>query len=242
MCLKIDQMKAKKELNIPLGINENGEQDFLDLDKARHVLVAGRTGSGKSTFLHKAIKHLTKNYSKDEVRLFLIDFKQTEFNKYQNLSQIKPWAVKDYGDIVFGLYWIVEEIESRKKEFEKENVFNIEKFNQKTGKGLPYIVVIVDEVADLISPNTECGYLLQWIASYGYGVGVYLIISTQAFAPDVLVPELKANLQTRICFPVSDIDDSFLIIHEEGAEKLSVGEFLYKSPEHTKIKKYKMES
>ena len=67
-------MKVKKELNIPLGINENGEQEFLDLNKAGHVLVAGKTGSGKSTFLHKIIKHLTENYSKDEVMLFLIAF------------------------------------------------------------------------------------------------------------------------------------------------------------------------
>ena len=84
MCLKIDQMKVKKELNIPLGVNENGEQGFLDLNKARNVLIAGKTGSGKSTFLHKAIKHLTKNYSKDEVRLFLIDLKQTEFIRYKD--------------------------------------------------------------------------------------------------------------------------------------------------------------
>ena len=214
MCLKIDQMKAKKELNIPLGINENGEQEFLDLNKARNVLIAGKTGSGKSIFLHKAIKHLTKNYSKDEVRLFLIDLKQTEFLRY-----------KDY---------VIYDLEQAK------GILNdlVKKINAEVEKEEIPTIIIVDECCDLLL-DYETLSLLKTIAAKGRAINAHLILSTQMFAPDVLVPELKANLQTRICFPVADIDDSCLIIHEEGAEKLKTGEFLYKSPSSDKVRKLK---
>lgn len=214
MCLKIDQMKAKKELNIPLGINENGEQEFLDLNKARNVLIAGKTGSGKSTFLHKAIKHLTENYSKDEARLFLIDLKQTAFLRY------KDYAIYDLEQVKSVLNDLVNKI---KTEAEKEEMLTI---------------IIVDECCDLLL-DYETLSLLNTIAAKGRAVNAHLILSTQMFAPDVLVPELKANLQTRICFPVAGIDDSFLIVHEEGAEKLKTGEFLYKSPNSDKVRKLK---
>lgn len=215
MCLKINQMKAKKELNIPLGVNENGEQEFLDLNKACHVLVAGKTGSGKSTFLHKAIKHLTKNYSKEEVRLFLIDLKQTAFLRY-----------KDY---------VIYDLEQAK------SVLNdlVNKINAEVEKEERPTIIIVDECCELLL-DCETLSLLKAIAAKGRAINAHLILSTQMFAPDVLVPELKANLQTRVCFPVADIDDSFLIVHEEGAEKLKTGEFLYKSPISPQVKKSKV--
>lgn len=215
MCLKIDQMKGKNEFNIPLGINENDEQEVLDLDKARHVLVAGRSGSGKSTFLHKIIKHLTENYSKDEVRLFLIDLKQTAFLRY-----------KDY---------VIYDLEQAK------SVFNdlVNKIKAEVEKEETPTIITVDECCELLF-DCETVSLLKTIAAKGRAVNAHLILSTQMFAPDVLVPELKANLQTRICFPVADIDDSCLIIHEEGAEKLKTGEFLYKSPISPQVKKIKV--
>lgn len=212
MCLKIDQMKKVNELNIPLGINEQGEQEFLDLNKARNVLVAGKTGSGKSIFLHKIIKHLTENYSKDEVRLFLIDLKQTAFLRY-----------KDY---------VIYDLEQAK------GILNdlVNKINAEARKEERPTIIIVDECCELLL-DYETLSLLKTIAAKGRAVNAHLILSTQMFAPDVLVPELKANLQTRVCFPVADIDDSFLIVHSEGAEKLSVGEFLYKSPISPQIMK-----
>ena len=214
MCLKIDQMKAKKELNIPLGINENGEQEFLDLNKARHVLVAGRSGSGKSTFLHKAIKYLTENYSKEDVRLFLIDLKQTAFLRYNNV-------IYDLEQAKSVLNYLVNKI---KTEAQKEEIPTI---------------IIVDECCELLL-DCETLSLLKTIAAKGRAINVHLILSSQMLAPDVLVPELKANLQTRVCFPVADIDDSCLIIHEEGAEKLKTGEFLYESPISQEVKKFEI--
>lgn len=242
MCLKIDQMKVKKELNISLGINEQCEQEFLDLNKARHVLIAGKTGSGKSTFLHKIIKHLTENYSKDEVRLFLIDLKQTEFIKYSHLNNLYKKVATDYGGTIFGLYDILDDLEDRKEKFEKNSVFTIEEYNALSlEKKLPNIVIIIDEASILLGENKEGTQVLKWLAAQGHGVGVHLIIATQMVSLDLLVPELKANLQTRVCFSVCDEKDSFLIVHSEGAKKLKTGEFLYKSPNCNKITKYKIE-
>ena len=204
-----------ENLIVSLGINEQGEQEFLDLNKARHVLVAGKTGSGKSVFLHKAIKHLTENYTKDEVRLFLIDLKQTEFLRY------KDYVIYDLEQTKSVLNDLVNKI---KTEAEKEEIPTI---------------IIVDECCELLL-DCETLSLLKAIAAKGRVINAHLILSTQMFAPDVLVPELKANLQTRVCFPVADIDDSCLIVHEEGAEKLKTGEFLYKSPISPQVKKIKV--
>jgi DNA segregation ATPase FtsK/SpoIIIE-like protein len=100
-------------------------------------------------------------------------------------------------------------------------------------------IIIVDECCELLF-DCETLSLLKTIAAKGRAVNTHLILSTQMFAPDVLVPELKANLQTRICFSVCDKKDSLLIVHEDGAEKLKTGEFLYKSPISTQIKKIKV--
>jgi S-DNA-T family DNA segregation ATPase FtsK/SpoIIIE len=208
-------MKAKKELNIPLGINENGEQEFLDLNKARNVLIAGKTGSGKSAFLHKVIKHLTEDYSKEQVRLLLIDLKRTEFTEYKE-------------NVICDL----EKAKGVLKDL-------VNKINVKIKKEETHTIIIVDECCELLL-NCETLSLLKTIAAKGRAIDAHLILSTQMLAPDVLVPELKANLQTRICFQVTNTKDSLLVVHEEGAENLKTGEFLYKSPISPQVKKIKI--
>ena len=153
--------------------------------------------------------------SKDEARLFLIDLKQTEFTEYKEN--------------------VICDLEQAK------GVLNdlVNKISKEVVKKETPTIIIVDECCELLF-DCKTLSLLKTIAAKGRAIDAHLILSTQMFAPDVLVPELKSNLQTRICFSVCDKEDSCLIVHEEGAEKLKVGEFLYKSPISTQIKRIKV--
>lgn len=204
----------------------------FDVIKSKGILVAGATGSGKSVFLHKVIKSLEK-YSAKKVQLFLIDLKQTEFCKYQNNDNLLKPIAKDFNSAVLGLNYAIEEMENRYKIFKQKEVYNIEEYNKLYSNAqLPYIIIIVDEAAELLGDGTMGGYLLEKIASTGRGKGVHLILSTQMLCEDRLYPSLKANLQTRVCFRVSDEEDSLIVVHQKGAEDLKVGEFLYVDPQH----------
>ena len=204
----------EKELNIPLGINENGLQEFFNLNKARNVLIAGKTGSGKSTFLHKAIKYLTENYC-NAVDLCLIDLKQTEFSNYNNVIFTLNNAITFLSKVV-------------------ENI------NDASLKNEIPLIIIVDECAELLLDKKAFNFLTK-IAAMGRRINVNLILSTQRTSFKVLPPVLKANLQTKICFPVHDKTASLSIVNEQGAENLNTGEFLYKSPLLLNLKKYKIE-
>ena len=239
MCLNAKQMK-KRELNIPLGIDENGENGFLDLISARHVLVAGKTGSGKSVYLHKAINVL-KEQDKNDVRLFLVDLKGTEFARYDNASNIYKKVATDWASAIFGLYDILDEVGDRLEKLEKNSVCNLEDYNALClEKKLPHIVIIIDEAVELLNEKGEGGLVLRWLVERSNSAGVHLILATQMLAEQMLFPKLKVNLQTRLCFKVFDEVSSLRVLHKEGAEKLNVGEFLYRNPYSDEIKKYKV--
>lgn len=215
MCFKVEQIKRSKKLNVPLGVNENGEQDFLDFNKVANILVFGKTGSGKSTFLHKIIKHLKENYSKKEISLYLIDLKQTEFLNYKE-------------NVFFDL-------EKTKTYFTEL----VNKINTKCEKKEILTIIIVDECCDLLC-DKEAFYLLKTIAKNGIKINAHLILSTQMISEKVLEPSLKENFNTRICFSVANKKDSFLTIGKAGAEKLKTGEFLFKSEILSNVKKLKV--
>ena len=216
----------------------------IDIKKSKNILVVGRTGSGKSTFLHKIINGL-KNKPKEDLRLFLVDLKDTEFYKYANIKNLyKPYGPisNDWGAVIFGLYDILDEIEDRKEKFAKSKANNIDKYNEllSNEEKLPHIVIIIDEALEFFRENTEGGHVLNWLACNSTSLGVHLIISTQR--ANMVFPELKANLQTRVCFRVADKQDSMNVIHDKGAESLETGEFLYKSPHSYESKKLKTQT
>ena len=240
MCLKVRQMK-KRELNIPLGTDETGKERFLDLISARHVLVAGKTGSGKSVYLHKVINALKEQDRKD-VRLFLVDLKGTEFVRYDNINNIYKKVATDWGSAIFGLWDILDEVEDRYDKFERNSVSYLDDYNALgVEEKLPHIVIIIDEAVDLLHEKGEGGLVLRWLAERSNNAGVHIILATQMLAEEVLFPNLKVNLQTRLCFKVFDEVSSLRVLHKEGAEKLNVGEFLYCNPYSAEIKKYKVE-
>ena len=212
----------------------------LNIPNARNILVAGRTGSGKSVFLHKVINGLI-NEPKENLRLFLIDLKDTEFSIYYNSKNLYKKVATDWGSAIFPLYDILDEIGEREEKFLKLKVKNIDKYNElvSSKEKLPHIVIIIDEALEFLRENTEGGHVLKWLACNSTSLGVHLIISTQR--ANMVFPELKANLQTRVCFRVADKQDSMNVIHDKGAESLETGEFLYCSPKETNIVKHKVD-
>ena len=203
-------------------------------------MVSGATGTGKSVFLHKVINAIKDNY-KNDVKLFLIDSKQVEFGKYKNVENLYKPVAQEFGDSVTGLAAVLDEIENRREQFKQKGVCFINEYNEISEEQLPYIVIVIDEASDLFGEQTVGGKLLKWIARYGNGLGVQLIVSSQMLSPNRLFPELKANLQTRVCFRVAEKEDSFLVVGKRGAERLKVGEFLYRGPCALKITKHKVE-
>lgn len=212
----------------------------IDIKKSENILVAGRTGSGKSTFLHKVINGLI-NEPKENLRLFLIDLKNTEFSIYNNIKNLYKKVATDWGSAIFPLYDILDEIAEREEKFLKLKAKNIDKYNELVSneEKLPHIIIIIDEAAELLRENTEGGHVLKWLACNSTSLGVHLIISTQR--ANMVFPELKANLQTRVCFRVADKQDSQNVIHDKGAESLETGEFLYCSPKEPNIVKHKVD-
>ena len=211
----------------------------IDIKNSKNILVAGRTGSGKSIFLHKVINGLI-NEPKENLRLFLIDLKDTEFSIYNNAKNLYKKVVTDWGSALFWLYDILDEIEDRKEKISKAKAKNIDAYNELVSneEKLPHIIIIIDEALEFLRPNTESGQLLKRVACNSTSLGVHLIISTQR--ANMVFPELKANLQTRICFRVADKQDLLNVVHETGAEELEVGEFLYVSPQTPIITKQKV--
>ena len=212
----------------------------LDIKKSKNILIAGRTGSGKSIFLHKVINGLI-NQPKENLRLFLIDLKDTEFSIYNNAKNLYKKVATDWGSAIFGLDDILDEIGEREEKFLKLKAKNIDKYNELVSneEKLPHIIIIIDEALEFLRGNTEGGHVLKWLACNSSSLGVHLIISTQRVKS--VFSELKANLQTKICFQVADGKDSLLAVHKKGAEELKVGECLYRSPETPIITKQKVE-
>ncbi len=225
-------MSAKSKLAIALGQGVSGQPVVANLAKMPHLLIAGATGSGKSVCLNAIITNLITNATPDEVRFIMIDPKRVELTTYNRLPHLAfSEVIVDLDKVVGTLQAVVSEMEARYRKFSDTGVRNIEAYNRhpRVLKKLPYWVLIIDELADLmmVAPF-EVEKLICRLAQLARATGIHLVVATQRPSVDVVTGLIKANFPTRIAFAVTSITDSRTILDMGGAEKLlGQGDMLY---------------
>lgn len=226
--------ESTKKISFALGKDITGTCIVGDLSEMPHMLIAGATGSGKSVCINSLIVSLLYKYSPDEIKLLMIDPKVVELSIYNGIPHLLIPVVTEPKKAAGALNWAVNEMDKRYELFTKYKVKNIKSYNQQVDKGfisekLPYIVLIVDELADLMMtcPNDVEDYICR-LAQKARAAGIHLIIATQRPSVDVITGVIKANIPSRISFAVSSGFDSRTILDQTGAEKLlGRGDMLY---------------
>ncbi len=223
---------AAMPLTIALGLDIDGNPIYAPIKSMPHGLIAGATGSGKSVCINTILMSLLLKYKPSELKLMLIDPKMVELSAYNHLPHLITPVITDAKASAAALNWVVEEMERRFKTFSENNARDIDSYNRKTedeSEKLPYIVIIVDELADLMmvaSQNVEES--IMRITQKARACGIHLIVATQRPSTDVIKGTIKSNIPTRIAFSVSSHIDSQTIIDSAGAETLlGKGDMLY---------------
>ncbi len=232
---------CKDPLPIAIGKDISGEIVVKSLAKMVHLLIAGSTGSGKSVFIHSIVMSLLYKHSPEDLRLIMIDPKKVEFNRYNGLPHLlTPEVVMGSDKAINALKWCVKEMDRRYDLMSKSGYNNIEPYNRselvKAGQfeKFPYIVIIVDELAELMMANKkEVEACIQRITQLARACGMHLILATQRPSVDIISGVIKNNVPSRIAFSLSSGIDSKTILNTVGAEKLlGQGDMLF-SPNGT---------
>jgi DNA segregation ATPase FtsK/SpoIIIE, S-DNA-T family len=229
--------KSKSKLTVSLGLDVSGSPVVANIAKMPHVLVAGTTGSGKSVLINSFIASLLFRASPAEVKLILIDPKRVELTGYNGIPHLMTPVIVEVEKILASLKWAMDEMDRRYKTFAERGVRNIDAFNELAGfQSLPYIVIFVDELADLMMfAPVEVEDAVARLAQMARATGIHLVISTQRPSVDVITGLIKANVPCRIAFNVSSMIDSRVILDTPGAEKLlGRGDMLYVPPDQAK--------
>ncbi len=230
----------KSKLTIALGKDVGGNKVYYPLNKMPHLLIAGATGSGKSVMVHSIITTLLFSNSPDECKFILVDPKRVELLHYNDIPHLLTPVITETSVAVSSLRWVVEEMERRLQVLSNFGARNIDSYNEKSGfQALPYIVVVLDELADLMmtSSNEVEKYIVR-IAQLSRATGIHLVLATQRPSTDIITGSIKANIPARIAFNVTSNVDSRVIIDSAGAEKLlGRGDMLFVSPESSKPKR-----
>lgn len=229
--------KIKSNLAIGLGQDVAGQAVSADLTKMPHLLIAGATGSGKSVCVNGIIACLLLQNTPDDLKLVMVDPKRVELTGYNGIPHLAAPVVVDLDRVVGTLQWALREMDRRYKQFSEQGVRNIQEFNKKLlkekGEKLPYIVIIIDELADLmmLAPDeTERG--ITRLAQMARATGIHMILATQRPSVDVVTGLIKANFPARIAFAVASSTDSRVILDSVGAERLlGQGDMLFQSPD-----------
>lgn len=222
---------GKGHILVALGKDITGKTVVTDLAKAPHLLIAGSTGSGKSVCINSIITSIIYHSRPDEVKLMLIDPKVVELSVYNGIPHLRTEVVTDMKKAQGTLNWAVREMEARYQLFAGAKVRNIEGYNKMyPDKKMPYILLIVDEFADLMNVAAkEVEVLIQRLTQKARAAGIHLILATQRPSADVITGVIKSNIPSRIAFMVESGLNSRIILDEGGAESLlGKGDMLFK--------------
>jgi len=222
--------QKKSMLTIALGKDISGKPRYMNLQTAPHLMIAGTTGSGKSVLLNAAITSMLYRATPYELKLIMIDPKMLELSIYENIPHLLHPVVTESKKAVAALKWLVQEMDSRYRMLSEEGVRDIDSYNNKLEtldteekqlRWLPYIVVIIDELADLmmVAPSDVKDSIIR-LAQKARAAGIHIIVSTQRPSADVVAGLIKANFPARISFLVSSKVDSRIILDTGGAETL----------------------
>ena len=247
-------INSKYAIPLALGVNISGDAMYYDLAKMPHMLVAGRTGSGKSVFVQSIITSIVYHFTPDKCKLMIVDPKAVDFAAWENIPHLITPVVTDATEAVNALKWSVRDMEERYQKLKKLGVRNIGEYNAKvanlrengevlteqvvvgtdseTGEfefetraidlsDMPYMVIIIDEVADLMTiARKDVEMCVQRLAQKARAAGIHLVMATQRPSADVITGVIKANFPTRISFQARSNIDSMTTLGEKGAEQL----------------------
>ena len=226
-----DFKKREIKLPIALGKSISGVPIVGDLSSMPHLLIAGTTGSGKSVCINTIILSLLYRHTPEKCKFILIDPKMLELSTYEGIPHLLCPVITEAKKAASVLGWVVKEMESRYRLMTKEGVRNIDGYNSKHKLPMPYIVVVVDEMSDLmLVAGKEIENYIQKLSQMARAAGIHIIMATQRPSVDVITGTIKANFPTRISFQVTSKIDSRTILGEQGAEQLlGKGDMLYMS-------------
>jgi len=224
---------ARKDIRLPIALGKNisGVPVVGDLASMPHLLIAGTTGSGKSVCINTIILSLLYRHTPNKCKFILIDPKMLELSAYEGIPHLLCPVITEAKKAASVLGWVVKEMENRYRLMTKEGVRNIDGYNAKHTLTMPYIIVVVDEMSDLmLVAGKEIENYIQKLSQMARAAGIHIIMATQRPSVDVITGTIKANFPTRISFQVTSKIDSRTILGEQGAEQLlGKGDMLYMS-------------
>lgn len=232
-----EMRSLNSKLAVGLGLDVSGRAVVADVTRWPHMLIAGATGSGKSVLIHSLITSILFRARPEEVNFILIDPKRVELTQYEGIPHLRTPVIVDAEKTISAFKWAVTEMERRYKLFQQIGARDIFSFNQNSDtEPLPFLVIIVDELADLMAfAANEMELLITRIAQMARATGIHMILSTQRPSVDVITGLIKANIPARIALNVSSGTDSRVILDSIGAEKLlGKGDMLYLPPDKSR--------
>ena len=238
--LESEEFKGRKtDFTAPLGKDVSGTVQMVAIDKAPHMLVAGATGSGKSVCLNDIIVSLLYQNGPDDLKFIMVDPKRVELGIYTGIPHLLVPPITKADEAINALKWAVREMERRLDHLAKFGARDIDAYNAKAQERMPKIVIIIDELADLMSQNKrDVEALIVRLAQMARAAGIHLVLATQRPSVDVITGTIKANIPTRLAFAVASQVDSKTILDIGGAEKLlGRGDMLMSTPELSKPKR-----